>query len=502
MSKNVHKIFKGAGIVFLGSVIGLCLRLLSKVLIARSVSVSDFGIYSLASVVFSMAFVLSLLGLEEGAPRQIAYFRKTEKVSNIVSSSIIISIISGLTTAILLFVYSDNLAVFFNKDKLSFAIKIFSLALPFSVLISTFLATFRGFEMPEMKVCFSDVLKNATFVCLLLAVFALKLSLIGVLISYFISVLFTFVFLTIIVFRKMRFKLTFDRSTTVDLLKFSVPLLVAIILGMVMAWTDTLMLGYLKESRDVGLYSASHSLAGLIPIFLSSAGYMYIPVASQIYSEGLMDELRRVYQITTKWIFSITVPFFVIFMLYPKFVLSLFFGGNYTSAYNVLRILSLGFMFHIILGLNGASLIVLGGGRLLMYMTLIGASSNVILNAILIPMLGVVGAAIATAVSYVLANTMASIKLFQISKIQPFTKSYLKLLAISMVAMYPSMYLVRNDVDFIAFTFIIYCLLYFILMIILKCIDRDDIELISAVESRLGVNLKLIKSILSKLYKL
>lgn len=501
MSKNVHRIFKGAGIVFFGSVIGLCLRLLSKVLIARSVSISDFGIYSLASVVFSIAFVLSLLGLEEGTPRQIAYFRRTGKVNNIVSSSLIISAISGIIVAALMFIYSDNMAIFFNKERLSFTIKFFSLALPFSVLTSTFLAIFRGFEMPRIRVYFSDVLKNGIFVGLLLIVFVMRLSLIGVLVSYVISILFTFICLAVMMLRKINFELTVDRTTTADLLKFSLPLLVAIILGMVMAWTDTLMLGYLRESKDVGLYSASHSLAGLIPIFLSSAGYMYIPVASQICSEGLIDELGRIYKIVTKWIFSVTIPFFIILILYPKFVLGLFFGESYASACNVLRILSLGFMFHVVVGLNGASLIVLGGGRLLMYMTLIGAVSNVILNIFLIPMLGIIGAAVATAISYVLANTMASIKLFQLSGIQPFTRNYLKLLVASMVSAYPFMYLVCNGMHIIVFTFIMYCLLYFIIMIILRCIDREDIKLISAVEDKIGLNFKIIRLILNKLYK-
>jgi len=329
----------------------------------------------------------------------------------------------------------------------------------------------------------------------------MRLSLIGVLVSYVISILFTFICLAVMMLRKINFELTVDRTTTADLLKFSLPLLVAIILGMVMAWTDTLMLGYLRESKDVGLYSASHSLAGLIPIFLSSAGYMYIPVASQICSEGLIDELGRIYKIVTKWIFSVTIPFFIILILYPKFVLGLFFGESYASACNVLRILSLGFMFHVVVGLNGASLIVLGGGRLLMYMTLIGAVSNVILNIFLIPMLGIIGAAVATAISYVLANTMASIKLFQLSGIQPFTRNYLKLLVASMVSAYPFMYLVCNGMHIIVFTFIMYCLLYFIIMIILRCIDREDIKLISAVEDKIGLNFKIIRLILNKLYK-
>jgi len=507
MSKTVHKIVKGAGIIFIGSAISIVLRILSKAIIARSVTVSDFGIYSLASVVFSIVFVFSLLGLEEGIPRQVAYFRGTSRVYEIISSSIVISTVSGITFSILLFFLSEELATFFNDKNLTIAIKLFSLALPFSVLASTILAIFRGFEMPEIRVYINDLFRNLIFIVLLFTVFIFRLSLIGVLISYVISAILAFICLVVILFKKIKFEFIVDKYLTFNLLKFSVPLLIAIILGMLMAWTDILMLGYFRESWEVGLYSASHSLAGLIPIFLSSAAYMYIPVASKIYSEGLMEELRRTYQIITKWVFSITIPFFVILILCPEFVLSLFFGSSYIAASDALRILALGFMFHVTLGLNGASLIVLGGGKLLMYMTTIGAISNIILNAMLIPKFGIVGASIATAISYILANTMASIKLFQISGIQPFTKNYIKILAISTVTLLIFMFCLLNvkihtlSTVFAILMCTIYILAFLILIILLKCIDEEDIELIAAIEKRLGISFKFIKSIIYRLYR-
>jgi len=223
---------------------------------------------------------------------------------------------------------------------------------------------------------------------------------------------------------------------------------------------------------------------------------MYVPVASQIYSEGSMKELRRTYQIITKWIFSVTAPFFLLVFLFPEIALYVF-GANYVGASNALRLLALGYMFHVAMGLNGASLIVVGGGKLLMYMTLIGALSNVALNTILIPMYGITGAALATSSSYILANLSASLKLFKISGIQPFTRNYLKSL-LMFIAFLALMSLINPNKNLIVvgLTFIAYNLAYLVFIILSKSIDFEDVELLQALEKRLGINLWIIRKIL------
>ncbi len=469
MSNRTYAIFRGAGIVLFGSMIGLGLKTLSKILIARSVSVSDFGIYSLASVIFSMAFVLSLLGMEEGVPRQVAYYK--EKAHKIAGSAIIIASASGVIIATILFTTSDFLANSFHEPSLGLALRMFSLALPFSVVSSVMLSTFRGFEMPEVKVYFGDIMRNSLFFALLLVVYIERLSLMGVLVSYDISVIVLFFCLMVLLFK--RIDIEFEFSEIKELVKFSIPLLFAIVLGMVMTWTDTIMVGIFERAEDVGLYSAAQSLASLLPILLSATGYMYVPVASRILSEGRDHELKRVYVTVTKWVFVLTMPFFAILVLHPKLILGIFFGRDYERAWKVLAILALGFAFHVVMGLNGANLIVLGGGKVYMYMTLVGAVCNVVLNFLLIPVYGIVGAGIATSTSYILANSIASLKLYKISRLHPFDGNYLKVLLSAAIALLLSKY--GSPLQSIS----IFTVTFFALILLLKCVNDYDKELFS-----------------------
>lgn len=127
-----------------------------------------------------------------------------------------------------------------------------------------------------------------------------------------------------------------------------------------MNWTDTLMLGYDKSSDVVGLYNAAAPIARLVPIFLNFAGFLYAPIAAQLYAQGELKEMGRTYQILTKWIFCLTLPIFSMMFLFPETIIYFFFGDKYLSVAPALQILALGFTFHTFLGLNGMSLVVIG----------------------------------------------------------------------------------------------------------------------------------------------
>jgi O-antigen/teichoic acid export membrane protein len=91
VTQSLHKIAKGTGIIFTGTIIGMLLAFVSRVIIVRYITQSEYGILSLALVLMSIFAMISTLGLVNGVPRQIAFFRgkkDSEKVSGIVKSSI------------------------------------------------------------------------------------------------------------------------------------------------------------------------------------------------------------------------------------------------------------------------------------------------------------------------------------------------------------------------------------------------------------------------------
>ena len=210
--------------------------------------------------------------------------------------------------------------------------------------------------------------------------------------------------------------------------------------------------------------------------------------------------MGRVYQILTKWVFLLTLPTFALMFLFPEATIEFFFGAKYVSAALVLQILTLGFMFHTFLGLNGLTLVIIGQPKFNMIGDTFAVISNVILNIFLIPKYGIVGAAVATTVSYVIANVFRSLWLYQKTKIHPFSWNYMKPLAISFVLLgiIKSLHLRVPDIWYAILILAVFLVVCSFLVLLSKSVDKEDVELFLAIGKKLGVDMKIIKRVLER----
>lgn len=263
------------------------------------------------------------------------------------------------------------------------------------------------------------------------------------------------------------------------------------------------MLGFFKTPGDVGLYNAALPLVQFLPIVFGATAFLYIPLMSQLYAKGQMDEIKRSYIVLTKWIFAATLPIFLIFVLFPEATLNILFGTRYIGAALALQILSLGFFIHAIFATAGNALYVMGKIGFLMWSVIIAAVANIALNIVLIPPLGAAGAAIATASALALRSFLWSARLYSLNKVHPFTKNYLKPTIVSVVIALIIYALVKNLITVIPFwllpvLFIVFLGVYALSVLLTRSFDKEDIMLLLTIEERLGVNLEPIKRILKK----
>ena len=511
VNQSLQKIAKGTGIIFVGTIIGMFLGFVSRIIIVRYITQSEYGIYTLAMVLMSIFVTISTLGLQQGSTRYIAYFRgKNEegKVSGVISSSIKIALVASVISALILFLSSDVISTnIFHMSELSTPLKIFSAAIPFTVLITIFTSLFQGFDRAEPNVYFQHVLRNVILLLFFCGAVLLGVSFLGVIYAYLASIVLTCIAFGIYTIKKLPLTFSVNDATSPispigkDLLLFSLPLLAVATLNMILSWTDTLMLSYFKTADVVGLYNGALPLAQLISMVIASAGFIYVPIVSGLYSKGLMKEMGRTYQVITKWIFSVTIPLFFILFLFPEAILNFLFGINYLQAASTLRVLALGFMLHASLGLNGLSLLVMGETRYLMLASLLGGISNVVLNVGLIPTFGILGAAFASLLSYCVVNILKSTKLYQLSKIHPFTWKYVKPVAISIVLLvliYSFTSYIEVVFWMLPFLLFLFLFAYGLLLLLTRCFDKEDVDMILAIEKRVGVDAGAIKRMLKR----
>ena len=258
------------------------------------------------------------------------------------------------------------------------------------------------------------------------------------------------------------------------------------------------MLGYFIDAKAVALYNAALPLSNLLKIVMSSLGFIYVPALTQAYAKKRIKVMKRCYQITTKWSFAFSLPIFFVIFLFPQNVLTVF-GLTYTDAYLVLQILALGHFLDPYFGPNWHTLINIGKTNFLAKSFFAGFIINVLLNIALIPKMGISGAAIASTISFGMIEIIMTTKLFTMYKIHPFSKNFLKLniIAISLLYLFSSFIRKFFAINWLS-CLLIFLLLYGLLVIFTKCIDKEDMVLISILESVTGKKFSRIKNFLER----
>lgn len=509
-NESLKKIAKGTLAASFGMFVGLGLTFLSRIIVARYVTESEYGLFSLALITLNILALISTLGLQQGATRYIAYFRGNNeqgKVYNTIISSVQFVLTASIPLSLLVFFASGPIATnLFHSPELIFPLRMFALGVPLLALIRVAASIYRGFDRMDVKVYFDDLARNILFLVLLAIVIVCGLSFRGIIYAYPLSLAITLIALVMFVIRKTsgHSKLKQEDSAPVrrELLFFCLPLLGANTLQMIRSYSDIIFLGYFKTPLLVGVYSAAYPLAEFIWAIQVATSLIYIPITSGLYAKGLIAELRRNYTLLTKWISAVSLPLFLVLVLFPETVLNFIFGAGYTPAADALRILGLGFFIANLLGLNGPTLTIIGRPRLLMWASLTSAGVSIALNITLIPPLGLVGAAIASAISTVVFSVICSVELYRLTKAQPLSKNMLKPIAVS-IALVAVIYFVATSVFNITFwmlpiLFIVFYLAYALAILLTRSFDQEDIAMLLEIEKMLGIDATAAKKIIRR----
>jgi len=511
INESLQKVAKGSSIAFIGLLLGLLPAFIGRLIMVRYWTESDYGVFSLSLAILIICMSIGTLGLTQGVSRSIAYARgkkEYKKIPNFISASIWFSALASITVGSILFLLSEVIAEnIFHEPALTTPLRIFSMGVPFFTLICIIVSLFRGFDQVKPTVYFRQILINAFFPIFLIVVIAFNLHFTYVFYAYLAALIVTFILLIIYSVRQIHSLSIFSvKSITSmeskELFAFSLPLLVATVLHIIITWTDTLMLGNLKSAADVGLYNAALPLAQFISFPLAALLLIYMPIFSGLFAKNMFDEIKNNYSILTKWLCSATLPLFIILFLYPEPIIMLLFGPAYAPASTALRILSLGFIVNNFVGPCGVTLLTMGKSRFVMFASLFAAALNIGLNITLIPSFGLVGAATASAISLTSINLVQSWKLYSLSGAKSLSKNLIKPTLVSL-GIIGIIYLIFQNIIMIEWwmlpiILVLFYIVYILAMLVTKSFDEEDLKMLQMLEEKTGFKSELIKKLLSK----
>jgi len=198
------------------------------------------------------------------------------------------------------------------------------------------------------------------------------------------------------------FSWKFDFKLAKSLLSDSWPLLLSAIAMSIYLRIDQIMIGQMMSMTDVGLYAVAvkfSEFGNFIPGVLITSLLPAIILSKKVGTELFVSRFKKLYGV----LFIASVGIAVVLTIFSEPIVNLLYGSSYAPASLILRIYVWSIIPMFISVALAQYLVIEKLTIFSLYTTLVGAVSNIILNLILIPQYGLVGAAISTVISYSIA---------------------------------------------------------------------------------------------------
>ncbi len=455
--------------LFFTTILSKSVLFLFLIIVARYLGDVDYGKYSFALAFVFLFNILSDFGLPTLITREIAVNKNkaNEYLINALFLRLLLSFISyGLLIAIAHFILRDpsaNILIYF-----------LGLTLFFDGISITYNSVFNAYE--ELK--YSSWL--LTFKGLLVGLVGLlaiyfKANLIAIIgVNLFASIITSIV--TALIFTRRFFPLRNELNFEFikNIFVKSLPFASVAVLAILFFKIDVVMLKIIKGNAEAGWYSASYRLIEVlmfIPYCLLTAAF---PRMSRCFEEDV-PKLKFIYEKVFLYLYMLGLPIAIgTFLLAHRFI-PLIYGGDYLPSIGSLRVLiwALAIIFvnapfgHILSSIRKEKIYALACGS--------GLLLNIILNLILIPNLGQIGASVATLISegyhFILFSFIVSVLFYKINLLYVFWKP---LIASALMGICIYMF---KDSNLILLIFLS-ALFYFILLKLFGFITQKDTDFV------------------------
>jgi O-antigen/teichoic acid export membrane protein len=489
MTDSHQRVAQGAVIIFLGNAAGMALAFLARVLPARFLTSSEYGVFVLGVTVLNILALTGHLGLYDGVARNIP--RSSDK-SGEFTAALLIGTAFSLVLSALLVISIPILTRVLGGEQLSSVLVVIALCLPSMVIYRISAGGFRGLEDHIGRVILQNVIMRGGVLVSIVAFLAAGYGVIGASAGWLSGLVFSTVAAFSLLYLRTDLLAPPRRwrglvvTYTRPLLRFSIPLMGAATIWQLMQKVDNLLIGAFLESSQLGIYDAAFTLSQLLLLFFWPFGFLLLPVLSDLHSRNEFKEMQTLYSTTTKWMAIISFPSIAYLLLFSPELLATVFGESYRAGWKILSLISITLFVHVLAGTNKQALSAIGKTGKVFYGTTSAFIANICLNVILIPEYGILGAAVASATSYAVANVVFAFYLYRISGIQPISMALVKILSGSSVAIALTYALIPDATPSLVLLASVLPAFYIVHLIVVMSIgvDEYDREVVSSMLSK------------------
>lgn len=205
---------------------------------------------------------------------------------------------------------------------------------------------------------------------------------------------------------------------------YALPRSVSGILEQALNWLNVLLVGLLASPAGAGIYGAASRFVGAGLILNTAMVIVVAPLYSRSLGLGRVAEAQSAYRTTTQWIVLFSMPIYLIFVGFGGTVMSIL-GDEFRRGADTLLILSLGLMVVLLTGNIQSVLLMSGRSGLAAGNKAVALAVDVSLVFVLVPVMGIQGAAVAWGLSVIIDAGLAAYQVQRLVGIQVLGRSIL-----------------------------------------------------------------------------
>lgn len=389
-------------------------NLVTGIFLARVLGQADYGIYTYTVALAAILTIPASFGFDRLLVREVSIYTVKAKWGQLRgllqwSNRFVLAASIGLVSVILTIVWSADLIA----SPLKIPISVGLLYIPVGALRSLRLAVMKGLDQVTWSLIPEWVITPIILIGVVSTVQWISpasISAISIIVIY-LTVMVATLGLGSAMLRHILPKAIQQAAPQYDKKSWIIGAFPMMILGglqIIHTRIDILMLGMLRSTDDVAIYSAVLQGTQFTGVILLSANVVIATRIASLYAENNREQLQYLVIYSARTITVLSCLSVTVLVGFGSAYLR-FFGDDYVQGWGSLVILSLGQLVNAATGSVGVLLTMTGHERYMVISTGLSAILNVLLNTILIPLWGLNGAALATTISLIFINTAKSL---------------------------------------------------------------------------------------------
>ena len=431
---QMGQISRHSAVFFAGTLFTAAAGYLFRVYLARVLGAEALGIYALGMTIIGFVGVFNGLGLPQSAVRFVASYSATgryDELRGFVVRAVCILLAANVVLGLAVLRAGPWIAEhLYHTPQLNDYLALFALIMMLGALTTFFGQVLQGYKDVSRRTIITNFIGTPMMMVLTVVLVIWGKGLRGYILAQVFGALAILALLSFSVWRRTpsqarALSLKIPRLSG-EIVSFSGAVYGIDFMKFLLAQSDKIFVGAYLSARDLGVYTVSAAIVTYVPIVLQSVNQIFSPTIAELHSSGQVLLLARLFRTLTKWILGLTLPLASVVVVFCQPLMRIF-GQDFERGWPILIVGTIGQLISCGVGSVGYLLLMSGNERRLLRVQMFMSLLMLLMSVSLVPIFGIVGAAVASAI------TNAGINIWNLREVKirlglsPFSRSFLKL---------------------------------------------------------------------------